>query len=208
MSELIEQINKVSDQAVLNATSKHWHEWIRVIDSFGGASMTHKQIARKLWEDKLVKNGWWCQQVTVGYEYAKGRRILGQTKGAGFEVGVSKTLSLTSQAVWKFMFSVSGLKIWLDAALLKLQKGSHFESKSKIQGEVRSLDPGKKIRLKINNPNWGDKPTTLQLYFEDKGNKSILRFHHEKLTGAKQRSIMKNHWQEVLAQINNELGKQ
>ena len=53
--------------------------------------MPHKEIARLLFEKGYIENGWWGQMVTVGYEYARGRRIVGQPETTGFEI-VAKTV--------------------------------------------------------------------------------------------------------------------
>jgi len=39
--------------------------------------MAHKQITRLLYDKKYIKSSWWCQMVTVGYEYEKGKRVIG-----------------------------------------------------------------------------------------------------------------------------------
>jgi len=45
--------------------------------------MAHKQITRLLYDKKYIKSSWWCQMVTVGYEYEKGKRVIGQTYEKG-----------------------------------------------------------------------------------------------------------------------------
>jgi len=78
-----ESINNISSIAVKKATGKSWDDWVKAIDNLGGEKLSHKEIARILYDKGYIKNGWWCQMVTVGYEYAKRRRIVGQTEKSG-----------------------------------------------------------------------------------------------------------------------------
>jgi RNase P protein component len=47
----------------------------------------------------------------------------------------------------------------------------------------------------------------LQLYLRDKGAKTAIRFHHEKLAGAEERKQMKRRWREVLQQLQSLEGR-
>jgi hypothetical protein len=136
---------------------------VQVIDGFGGEGMTHKQIAQKLQEDKLLETGlagkdqnvgWWCQSVTVGYEKIKGRRVLGQSADAGFQVGVHKTIHRSADEVWELLLSPAGLKVWLgDIPELVLEKKHAYATKGgktlrgtrAMRGLMPSLRSSKRI---------------------------------------------------------------
>ena len=69
----------------------------------------------RLLQDKgYIRSGWWCQTIAVGYEYARGRRAVGQTKTAGFEIGVQKTFPISPEKAWELITGPTGRKIWLD----------------------------------------------------------------------------------------------
>lgn len=250
-----------SDEATLKATGKTQKEWNLIIDAFGGADLTHKEIARKLWdlygrdqgsqadgargagekrsksyqeyEERASKpatkraaasagsatssagrhdsalrtlSGWWCQSVTVEYEYARGRRIKGETKDAGFEIGVQKTIPKSVGDVWEFLISDKGLSFWLGdikSDELRIDKGGVYETKDGTRGEIRSVYPEERLRLTW-QPKDREKPTTLQIYLycpRNTPNKTSLRFHHEKLSGPAERQAMKKHWRNVLAKL-------
>ena len=38
---------------------------------------------------------------------------LGKTKDVGFQFGIRKTISISTEKVWNFLFLEKGLKIWL-----------------------------------------------------------------------------------------------
>lgn len=199
-------INKVSDEAVRKATGKVWSEWIKIIDRENGEKLTHKEIARLLYDKKYIKSGWWCQMVTVGYEYAKGRRKIGETVTQGVEIGVSKTIPVSSNKLWDFTFSDKGLKLWLgEIDNFKLSPKFAFETSGGIKGEIRTIKKGERVRLTYQEKDF-EKPSTLQLYFENKGrDKSSLTFHQEKLKDLKTREDMKKYWEKVLNEIQSAL---
>lgn len=196
----------VSDETVLAKTGKTRAQWVKTIDSFGGEGMSHKEIARKLYEDKLIASGWWCQQITVDYERAKGRRIKGQTANAGFEVGVQKMIERPAQKLWDFLTSDKGLKLWLgDIGIdeFKLDRGEEYVTRDGTAGQIRSVYPMQKLRLTW-QPKGRDEPTTLQLYLDcnrNRPNRTNLQFHHEKLSGNAEREAMKKHWRTVLNKV-------
>lgn len=181
------KINKTSAESVKKATGKNWDQWVAIIDRFGGKKMSHKEIAAKLYNDKLIKSGWWCQMVTVGYEYAKGRRVVGQTLSVGFEIGVQKMVHLPKKKVWQIINSSAGKKIWQGKAKVELRT-----KKEEERMRLRFIPPGRK------------QPTVLQIYLScprNEMNKTTVGFHHEKLSGLAERNKMRRHWQKVLVKL-------
>jgi uncharacterized protein YndB with AHSA1/START domain len=196
--------NKISNEAIRDATGKSWEEWFALLDREGAMELSHKEIAARLVEDGHIQEGdeWWAQTVTVGYEYARGRRVKGQTADAGFQVGVQRTLPIDAARLWTFITGPEGLSVWLGEGTeeLALSKGAAFETTDGTTGEIRSVYPGEKLRLTWRPDTWAQE-TTLQLYLDDKGGKAALLFHHEKLESPEQRSRMKEHWRGVLERI-------
>lgn len=201
---MADKLGSVTNERVKQATGKSWDEWVEAIDNFGGESMTHKQIAAKLLEDNYLDSGWWAQSVTVGYEFAKGRRVQGETKDAGFQIGVQRMIEQPQDKIWQLLISPAGTKLWLgDVRNLKFQKGETFKTKEGLSGEIRSVTKDEKLRLTW-HPEERSQATTLQIYLlcnRNTPNKTNLRFHHEKLADAEERQAMKLHWQEVLNKI-------
>jgi uncharacterized protein YndB with AHSA1/START domain len=205
----------VSNESILAKTGRDWDEWVQVIDGFGGEAMTHKQIAQKLQEDQLLETGlagkdqnvgWWCQSVTVGYEKIKGRRLLGQSADAGFQVGVHKTIYRPVEEVWELLLAPAGLKVWLgDIPDLILEKKHAYATKGDTKGEIRSFKEGEMIRLTWQSLDTNGKSghiTTLQVRTASVGpGKTRLSFHHEKLASAAERERMRQHWQAVAAKL-------
>lgn len=199
-----DKLGSISNETITTATGKSWEEWIDVIDNFGGAEMSHKEIAAKLLDEDYLESGWWAQSVTVGYEYAKGRRVKGETKDTGFQIGVQKTLPASQQAMWDFLMSPAGWEIWLgEVEGLKIKKGVTYQTKDGITGEIRSVASDEKLRLTW-QPKGRSAPTTLQITLlspQNAPDKTSVHFHQEKLAGSEEREAMKQHWQEVLGKL-------
>lgn len=205
---MTERYNNISDEAVKKATGKTWEAWIALLDDEGAEELSHKEIAALLLDKGYIEKGseWWAQTVTVGYEYAKGRRVKGQTADAGFQVSLQRTIAVEATRLWQFLTSPEGLTIWLGSGLddLAFAEGHTYQTDEDTSGEIRSIYPGEKLRLTWQPSDW-DNESTLQLYLQDKGDRTALRFHQEKLADSKQRSQMKEHWREVLERIKASL---
>lgn len=194
---------KISSEAVKKATGKGWDEWVSTLDKAGMAAKSHKEIAQWVYskygdEKKNGFGGWWSQGVTVGYEYAKGKRTVGETT-QGVEIGVSRTIAKNAEELWNLATSKAGMNVWL-GTFAELEPGTTYRTRDGATGEVRTVKEGSRIRLTWQPKDWA-KPSTLQLYFEPKDGKTSLVFHHEKLPSLKERPKMKKHWQLALDRL-------
>jgi uncharacterized protein YndB with AHSA1/START domain len=193
----------ISTGAVAKATGKPWDEWFRLLDQAGANEWDHKQIVAYMnahFGDEI--SGWWQQSITVAYEKAHGKRMLGETAGAGFQIGVQKTLPMSAEELWRFLFSERGLSLWLHVRHpFKPEPTCDFTTEDGIRGRIRTVDPGKKIRLTWQRSDWSE-PSTLQIYLLPvRETATSLRFHQEKLADQAIRQEMKGHWQQVLAAL-------
>jgi uncharacterized protein YndB with AHSA1/START domain len=84
--------------------------------------MSHKEIVGWLATRGGVTSGWWQQMVASTYEQVRGRRAVGETRDAGFEVGVSRTLTLSpQQAPGKHIRLTWQPKEWLQPSILQIR---------------------------------------------------------------------------------------
>lgn len=199
-----DKINDVSSRAVEKATSRGWDQWIAFIDERGGAQMEHKAIVALLAAEGGVEKGWWQQKVTVGYEHARGRRETGQTRDAGYQIGVQKAIPRGATALWDLLTSEAGTRTWLGAVgPLSFAPGERFAA-GELSGEIRAVYPGHKLRLTWQPPGRAH-PTTLQLSLScprKTSARTTLRFHHEKLADMAERERMRAHWRAVLEALS------
>jgi len=84
--------------AIEKATNTSWEQWVKKLDAAGAKEMTHKDLARTLYDqlDGVVENhGWWAQGITVAYEQHIGKRVPSQLANGLFELAVSKTIDIS-----------------------------------------------------------------------------------------------------------------
>ncbi|HEU4948993.1 MAG TPA: SRPBCC domain-containing protein [Kribbella sp.] len=128
-------------------------------------------------------------------------RVVGQTKDAGFEIGVSKTIPYAINRVWNLLTSAEGLAVWLGpGARLDLRKGSTYQTADGTTGEVRSIHEHDRIRLTWRPSDWSH-DTTVQVAIRASGDKTLLRVHQEWLADADERTRQRTHWQNVLGAL-------
>ena len=197
----VRKFSGVSSEAVLAATGRGWDEWVEFLDGLGAAEMSHKEIVALAAGPGGLVNGWWQQSVAVGYEQARGLRVVGQTSGADFQIGVQKTLPVPSGVVWALLTEGAGRDCWLGrTGPLEFRKGERYETADGYRGEIRSCVPGERVRLTWDHPALAQ-TSTLQIYLAPSGERTSVRFHQERLSSLDERELMREHWREVLADL-------
>ncbi len=176
----------ISDEAVDKATGRNWAEWMKVLDKVGAKKLEHKDIVKKLREYKGVSH-WWAQTVTVEYERRRGKRKVGQTADAGYQIGVTKTLPVSNKQAWNLLMGAVGKKLWAG-------KGVKIKIRTQKQGEYVRMT-WELSALKA--------PTVLQLRVTsgESGKGTAISFHQEKLSSGVEREKMKKHWKGVLEKL-------
>jgi len=71
---------------------------------------------------------------------------VGETKDAGWNIGVSKTLPYSVPELWDFITSTEGITLWLGEGAV-LENGSAYKTADGTTGEVRSIREHDRIRL-------------------------------------------------------------
>jgi uncharacterized protein YndB with AHSA1/START domain len=131
--------------------------------------------------------------------------VVGQTKDAGFQIGVRKTFPVSVNHAWDFLFSDTGLSVWLgevDPGNLELTKT--YKTKDGTEYKPSILKPYSHIRLTWRKKGW-DNTSIVQMRVLSSKEKTIISFHQEKLTDSHQRAEMKAHWDKIIARISSYL---
>jgi uncharacterized protein YndB with AHSA1/START domain len=195
---------EVSDDSVHRATGRTWNEWETMLDRWGAAELSHKEIVATLQERGGIDSGWWRQMVANGYEKAKGRRKTGETEDAGFQVGVQRTVHIPHERAWRLLTSPKGLRLWLgDMGKLKLKKGETYRAADGSKGEVRVVHREDRLRVTWHPEGW-TRPSTIQVRVVPKGKKkTVITFHEEHLPGEEQREERRAHFKTALEAIRD-----
>ena len=175
----------VSDAAVQRATGKTWDEWYALLDAWDGATHNHTEIARHVAESYGIA-GWWAQNVTVGYERARGMRARHQ-RPDGFSMNLSKTFPVPVERLFAALVEDEQRGRWLDRVTLRLRTSQSGRSAR------FDVSPGE-TRLIVNLTSRGPE-------------KASIAFQQERLPNAAEVARWKALWQAQLARLANHLSQ-
>jgi uncharacterized protein YndB with AHSA1/START domain len=123
---------------------------------------------------------------------------VGKTADAGWEIGVSRTVPAPIDVVWEALTSADGVAVWLGPGVaLPTEKGSAYETDDGTVGEVRSFHPLDRIRLTWQPEDWSH-DSIVQVALSDKGERTGITFHQERLASNAERERQRVHWQRVM----------
>lgn len=132
-------------------------------------------------------------------------RLIGQTKAVGFEIGVSKTIAVSQQEAWDFLFSEEGAAIWLgETNWSEFEENKTYRTTDGIEGLIKVFKPMSHIRLTWKLPDWKNF-STVQVRVIGTKKKTRISFHQEKLTGPEQRMEIKKRWDDVMTILERKL---
>lgn len=169
----------ISNAAVQAKTGRVWAEWFTLLDTDGAADMTHREIAAAL-RDRHGLSGWWSQMVTVAYEQARGRREPHQTT-RGYQVGVSKTVPVSVEALFTAWEDEASRRHWLGNEPITIRRATRPKS----------------MRI-----TWSDGQTNVDVSFWDKGpTKSTVQVQHSKLADREDVEAKRTFWRAALGRL-------
>lgn len=128
-------------------------------------------------------------------------RPVGLTRDQGWEIGVRRTLPISTGHAWALLTTQPGLGCWLGTGVEPpFRKGMAYETAEGTTGDIRSYTEGSLIRLRWQPPGW-DFESTLQLRVLPARSGATISIHHERLESSSQREQMRRHWADVLGQL-------
>ena len=164
----------MSDEKVKQATGYAWERWVKALDHDGGKEMSHRDLARHIFE-KYQTPSWWTQTVAVGYERIRGLRARGQQRSGTWGINKSKTIAVPMKKLFAAFNDAKKRAKWLDAKLT-----------------VRTAIPEKSMRIE-----WND-GTAVDVGFYPRGGKSQVALSHRKLASKADADRMRAFWSERL----------
>ncbi len=191
--------DRIANESVREATGRAWDEWLAALDAAGAADLGHKEIVAHLEREHPDVSAWWRQSITVAYEQARGKRVLGETADAGFQLGVQRTVALNRREAWDLV--TSRPELWLgEGAAVAFEPGARFVGPA-ASGAIRVVKPGRRLRMAWQPLGWPS-PATLQLTFTESGpGKTAISAHLERLPDAATREEMRARFCEALERI-------
>lgn len=130
--------------------------------------------------------------------------MVGETKDAGWQIGVSRTLPYPPERVWRLL--TEDPSVWLGpGARLGTERGAAFATDDGGAGETRGYREMDRVRVTW-RPAGGERETTVQFTVRasaDGG--TAVRFHQERLAGPEERERRREYWRGVLDRVEAEL---
>jgi uncharacterized protein YndB with AHSA1/START domain len=174
-----------SDASIRQRTGRGWEEWFDLLDDWGAAERSHREIAR--WVAQLLgisPLGWSAQAVTLSYERARGGRAVGE-RPDGFAITVSRTVAVSVERLYDAFVDESLRERWLPDGRLRKRRATRPRS----------------ARF-----DWDHGGTRVNVTFESKGEaKSTVALEHVRLGGAGEAERMKSWWRERLTALGSQL---
>jgi hypothetical protein len=174
-----------SDERIRERTGRGWEEWFDLLDDWGAAERTHRDIAR--WVADQLGIGplvWDAQAITSSYERARGLRAVGETED-GFATSATRTVAVPVERLFDAVVDESQRRSWLP------------------DGELseRTATRPKSARF-----DWGDGPSRVLVVFDAKGEgKSTMALQHVRLPDLGEADRMKAFWRERVDALKEEL---
>ena len=132
-------------------------------------------------------------------------KIVGQTKDVGFQIGIRKSIPISLDIAWDFLFSEEGLKIWLGKINSnQFDRNETDKTKEGVEGKVNVFKPNSHIRLTWKPKNWTN-TSTLQIRVIEAKGKTTISIHQEKLIDSNQREEMKKYWDKVTETLTKKI---
>ena len=174
-----------SDEKIRQRTGHGWEEWFAILDDWGAADRSHREIARWLAERLAIHPlAWNVQAITASYELTRGLREVGE-KEDGFAITASKTVAVPVERLYEAVVSEPARTAWLPDAQLT----------------ERTASKPKSARY-----DWHGGPTRVNVTFLPKGEaKSTVALEHRRLADAGEAARMKAYWRARLTALKDGL---
>jgi hypothetical protein len=174
-----------SDETIRERTGRGWEEWFDLLDEWGAADKTHREIARWLaGRQGIHPLAWNAQAIAGSYERTRRGRRVGEHED-GFTVTASKTVAVPVERLYDAFVDPSLRERWLPG------------------GELRERKATKPRSARFD---WGEDGTRVHVAFAAKGDaKSTAALQHERLADAAEAERMKAYWRERVAGLKEVL---
>jgi hypothetical protein len=180
-----ESVLATSDAKIRQRTGRGWEEWFDLLDDWGAAGRTHREIARWVAEQQgVVPLAWNAQAIAGSYERARGLRAVGE-HADGFTITASRTVAVPVERLYDAFVDELERRRWLPGADLR----------------ERTATRPRSVRF-----DWGDGASRVHVTFLAKDEaKSFATVEHARLADAEEASRMKAFWRERVSALKEVL---
>jgi len=174
-----------SDDEIRRRSGRGWEEWFELLDQWGAAERSHRDIARWVAEQlDIVPLKWEAQAITMSYERIRMGRVVGQHTD-GFRVTASKTVAVPVEQLYDAFVDEASRRSWL------------------VDGELHQRTATRPRSARFD---WGDGTTRIAVTFDAKSDtKSTASLTHARLADADEAQRMKTFWRARMAALKTHL---
>ncbi len=175
-----------SDAAARKSTGRSWEEWFALLDDAGANTWEHADIAAWIRQQHDQVSAWWAQNLTVGYERARGLREVHEKKD-GFAASCSRTFPVDLHTLYHAWADDLQRAVWLQEPEITVRGGTRD----------RSL-----------NLNREADDSRIRAWFTAKGaTKCSVSVQHERLPGPGAGTVAKDFWAAALDRLSDQLSR-
>ena len=128
-----------------------------------------------------------------------------KNKDLGFQVSVRKTFSVSTETMWEFLLSQSGIEVWLGKINIDdLEMQKTFISDEVIEGNLTVFIPNCHLRLKWKPKHW-QKLSTVELRVTNNKGRSSVVFHQTGFFEIEKIEEMRTYWKSIISNMHEEL---
>ena len=174
-----------SDAAIRERTGRGWEEWFDLLDAWGAAELSHRDIARRVAAELAIDPlAWNAQAITMSYELTRGMRVVGQ-RSDGFAINVQRTVAVPVGQLFDAFVDGSRRGRWLPEDGLR----------------ERTATRPRSARF-----DWAEGGSRVHVTFAAKGDaSSTVALEHARLADADEAAHMKAFWRERLGALQAQL---
>ena len=174
-----------SDETIRERTGRGWEEWFDLLDEWGAAGKTHREIARWLaGQQGIHPLAWNAQAIAGSYERTRRGRQVGEHED-GFAVTATKTVAVPVERLYDAFVDASLRDRWLP------------------DGALRERTATKPSSARFD---WGEDGSRVHVAFAAKGEaKSTAAVSHARLSDGAEAERMKAFWRDRVAGLKEVL---
>jgi hypothetical protein len=166
----------LTDATIRERSGRGWEEWFDLLDEWGAPDRTQEEASAWVSQEHGIDR-WGSQAITINYHRARGLRAIGEGPD-GFTVTVTRTVGVPVERLF-------------DAVAGELQREAARE---------RTATRPKSARY-----DWADDGSRVNVFFEDKGDRSAVAVQHVRLSDGERAEAMKAFWRERTAVVKEAL---
>jgi uncharacterized protein YndB with AHSA1/START domain len=183
----------VSESSCKSATGKSLADWFKALDKHGGVALGRRSLGQWLMKEQKV-DPWWSATIVSEYEIARGD-FASDGKPRGYSICPTKSIKASAKDCYAAFATAKALDAWF---------GPKHDLDLRDGAAIRKVNPGKNIRL-IAEDEGLTLPTSVEIKFEDKGEKCTVMVSIERLQTRAEADGYRRAWGEALDRLKAHL---